>query len=291
MTRLMLRKSASMILRKLTVWKFNVRDFIDSYLTPSLAGRRTPYGFLFSGSNSVHHKAMQAGQFERLEVDWLLARLDSVDVFVDVGANAGYFTCIARARDRRVVAVEPHYRNLQYLLENIDQNLGPPVEIFPVALSDRPGVMRLYGLSSTGASLLPNWAGSPSALSRKVPVTTLDNLLEGRFAGERLLVKIDVEGHEHEVILGAQATLGRSTRPTWLVEITDSQFHPGGANPNIENTFWQFWGRGYRCHALTARGLEPIDCAAFAQVHAHQAAGIINYIFSDRESTGRGRHV
>lgn len=259
--------------------RHNFRDFIDSYVAPSAPAVRTPLGFFLTGSNSVHHKAMQAGVFERAEVDWMVSQFEFTKVFIDVGANIGYFSCLARANAARVVAVEPHHQNLQRLLTNVQINDGAAVEVLPVALSGAVGVMNLYGLSSTGASLVANWAGTPSAVASLVPVTTLDNILEGRFANERLLIKIDVEGHEYEVLTGAQKTLDRGIRPCWLVEITDYQFHPNGNNPNFKATFTEFWARGYTCDALTKDGPRPVAADDFNEVDLHQRAGTINYIF------------
>ena len=66
--------------------------------------------------------------------------------------------------------------------------------MFPVALSDAPGVLTLYGASGPSASLIPNWAGYSARTQTMVPVSTLDRVLAGRFGGRRLFVKMDVEG-------------------------------------------------------------------------------------------------
>ncbi len=268
------------IKREFLIFQFNLRDFFDTYVSRSLPLDKTPYGFLLTGSNSNHHKSMQKGEFERDEVDWMLEQFKSITVFIDVGANIGYFSCLARAHGKHVIAIEPHYQNIQSLLKNIDVNDGPPVEVLPVGLSFEVGILKLYGLSSTGASLLPHWAGAPESFSKKVPVTTLDNIIGGRFLDEQLLIKIDVEGHEHGVIKGAKETLERSIKPIWLVEITSSQFHPEGVNPNFEKTFSEFWGLKYNCYALTQLGPELIDSLDMKKIEHYQESGIINYIFS-----------
>ena len=50
----------------------------------------TPFGFKFIGN-----KAMQRGEFEVEETALVRALLPSVDVLVNVGANIGYYCCIA----------------------------------------------------------------------------------------------------------------------------------------------------------------------------------------------------
>lgn len=272
------------LLRILIYAKYNIRDFFDSYVAPSLAPRITPLGFVFSGSSSIHHKAMQKGEFEPLEVEWLNEQLNSIDYFIDIGANVGYFSCIARSKGKSVIAVEPLWKNLQILLRNIEINTGPPVEVLPLALSAEIGVMNLYGFSSTGASLLPNWAGAPASAARRVPVTTLDNILDGRIIDKRLLIKVDVEGFEYQLLKGAQRTLGREIKPVWLIEITNSQFHPQGLNPHFEETFQEFWRRGYLCHALSSGGKEFIENNNYEKINEYQSKGVINYIFIDGKS-------
>ena len=263
--------------------KHNIRDFYDLYLAPSLAPRITPLGFVFSGSNSIHHKAMQKGEFELLEVEWLNEQLNSIDYFIDIGANVGYFSCIARSKGKSVIAVEPLWKNLQILLRNIELNNGPPVEVLPLALSAEIGVMNLYGFSSTGASLLPNWAGAPSSAARRVPVTTLDNILDGRITDKSLLIKVDVEGFEYQLLKGSQRTLDREIRPVWLIEITNSQFHPQGINPHFKDTFQEFWQRGYLCYALTFSGKEFIDNGNYKKIDEYQSKDVINYIFINND--------
>jgi len=241
-------------------------------------------GFIFTGSNSIHHKAMQKGEFEQVEVNWLKNEFSNSDIFIDIGANAGYFSCLARSEGKKVIAIEPLYANCQILLRNIELNSGPPVEVFPVGLSSGVGIMKLYGFSSTGASLISNWAGAPTLFSKGIPVTTLDNLISERFHEERLLIKIDVEGFEYQVIKGAQSLLSRKIKPIWLVEITNAQFHPNGLNPHFINIYKEFWSRNYDCFVLTALGKEKIDMNDFANIDCFQSQGYINYIFVEKQN-------
>lgn len=270
--------------RKLFILYRNIVDFYDSFLAPNLLEKTTPFGFRFAGKNSIHHKAMQKGEFEPNEIKWLIEKLSKVDLFVDIGANIGYFTCLARHHGKTVISVEPHHSNLQLLLKNIELNQGSAVEVLPVALGDSISVLKLYGASSTGASLLPNWAGSSSIFSSLVPVTTLDNILSGRYAKSQLLIKIDVEGFEYQLLLGGTQTLHRSIKPIWLIEITNSQFHPRGNNPHFKNTFELFWTQHYECYALASNGVISIPTRDYKQISEHQKNGLINYIFIDKNN-------
>lgn len=207
----------------------------------------TSLGFQFVG-----HAPMLDGTFEPSETKFLEEELGRTDVFVDVGANIGYFTCLARSRDIHTVAIEPLQSNLRVLFRNLKANgWSDKIEIFPLALAETPGLLELYGVS-TGASLMAGWAGTSTRNVRIVPVTTLDTLLGERFAGQRLLIKIDVEGAEHQVLRGAVRTLARKPGARWLLEVclTENQV---GINPYFEEVFDAFWANDYRALALDER--------------------------------------
>ena len=146
------------------------------------------------------------------------------------------------------MAVEPQPRNVQLLLRNLRINRFD-VEVLPLALADKVGVLPLYG-GGQGASLSRGWGGMKATYSSLVPVSTLDSILAGRFADQPLLVKLDVEGHEKQVMEGAAQTLARPN-VSWLVEhgLTENF---ADVNPNFRALFEIFWDNGY-----TACTLEP----------------------------------
>ena len=235
-------------------WRLHV--FIDGWGTRVWTRTRevrTPLGFkLISGLHPAY-ALMRSGTFEVAETALLRALLAQGDRFIDVGANLGYYTCLSLQEGRPVVAVEPQAQNLACLYGNLKANgWDSGAEVFPVALSDAPGLLPLYGASGPSASLVKGWAGYSSRYMQWVPVNTLDNLLAGRFAGERLVVKIDVEGAEFDLLRGAHALLSRSPRPAWLLEVCLQEFHPEGANPDFLPIFELFHAHGYEAHVVSA---------------------------------------
>jgi methyltransferase FkbM-like protein len=115
-------------------------------------------------------------------------------------------------------------------------------------------------------------------------LTTLDILLGNRFAGKCLFVKIDVEGAEREVLLGAVKTLDMLPPPLWLVEICLDEHHPGGPNPHYVETFEMFWRRGYETYAVDTdlSLLRPEEVRRWAEKGSRESP-IINYLFAPRE--------
>ncbi|HZN62605.1 MAG TPA: FkbM family methyltransferase [Planctomycetota bacterium] len=276
-----LRSAISRLKRSMFYAGHELRDVLDTYVTTRKRKRRTPWGFVLAGGSSRHHRAMQGGTFEPEETALFLGALKDTDVFLDVGANIGYYAGLARHSGKRVICLEPLAGNLDLLYATCEENRWDDVEVFPMGAGAKPGIARLYGASGTGASLLRNWAGSSRVFQRTIPLTTVDIVLSGRLKDARLFVKIDVEGAEHDVLLGAVETLRRKLRPRWLVEITLNEFHPQGMNPHYLRTFETFWDLGYI--ATTANSARTPVQRADVERWVRQGkseSGVINYLFS-----------
>jgi FkbM family methyltransferase len=142
------------------------------------------------------------------------------DLFVDVGAHWGFFSLQAATHPAggiEVVAFEPDLINATMLTENVGRNklsnlvtvigaaCGNKNELAPLVLNTTMG----HGIRGIGLVALSKW----------VPVVTLDGALAnmGREAPRRLILKIDAEGFEPNVIVGAQALLatGRVALIIW----------------------------------------------------------------------------
>jgi FkbM family methyltransferase len=235
----------------------------------------TPFGFSLMG-----HAAMQSGHFEPEETAVVQTLLPDIAVFVDVGANVGFYACLARAAGKQTVAIEPLASNLDYLYANLQANGWDDVEVIPCGLARRPGTAVLYG-SGTGASLVSGWAGTPATLRQTIPLSTLDIILGDRFAGQKLLIKIDVEGVEYDLLQSAVKGLSLTPPPIWLVEIAFHEHHPGGLNPHFAETFALFWRHGYQAVTADAaqQAVTPADMQRWLSTRSRDFGGP-NYLFT-----------
>jgi FkbM family methyltransferase len=223
---------------------------------------------------------MRAGKFEPEETSVMTRVFSQVDVFVDVGANIGYYTLLARKMGVAVIAVEPQPRNLNNLRRNIAINKWQDaVSIAPVALADQAGSLPLYGASATSASLLKGWCGH-SRFAQVVPVSTLDTVACEIPSCTPIAFKIDVEGCELGVLKGGGITLDRFPRSYWMVEVWLDENYPGGTNPDFLAVFETFFSRGFTAHIANAP-LTPVTRADvdrwISQGHADH--GKWNYLF------------
>jgi FkbM family methyltransferase len=160
-------------------------------------------------------------------------------VAVDIGANLGWYTHSLSKRFRRVYAFEVNDEITGLLKQYNPGN----IEIIHCGLSSMAGTAKFYvpvahGLTLEGWGSLyrDNLPGADKYLEKEVPLAPLDDF---GIAGVGF-VKIDVEGHELEVLKGAAATIARS-RPVVLIEVKDK---------NLQSVHSWFLALNYQRHRL-----------------------------------------
>lgn len=197
---------------------------------------------------------MAAGvQHESFELDEFRSCLPDVDAVIDVGANSGIFSLLSAEAGKLVYAFEPLAENLNVFFGNLAANgLDGVVEVFPIAASDRTGVAKFYGRGQ-GASLIEGWAGQPEYDFVMSPTNTLDRLLSARLEGQRVALKIDVEGAEFFVLQGATKILKQCRFVLLEHSLTKNQ--PGVVNPWFKALFDLMWGAGFEARVADASRL------------------------------------
>lgn len=152
---------------------------------------------------------------------FLLDFLRDDDLFVDVGANIGFYSMIAARRGARVIAFEPTERCCETLTKSARLNgLAASVRTHCIALSDMGGTA-LFTTSRDNTDMLVDAASEISADDRQravqIDVRTLDEMV----SGERITaIKIDAEGADLKV-LGGSSHVITSDRPALVVEVYD----------------------------------------------------------------------
>lgn len=202
----------------------------------------TPFGFKFLGPS-----VMQNGSFEVTETKILIKLFFQADIFVNVGANFGYYICMARNMGVRSIAIEPIPINQRILKQNlIENNWDQNVILHPIACGNSNGNVTIYG-EGTGASIIPGWAQNPSRLKHIVPMKKLDTILSNEKVTSKSVILIDVEGFEFDVLRGAENILGSPDKPVIMLEsgLTDHRSE-GGLNLKFLEIFKFIVKKGYR---------------------------------------------
>lgn len=215
------------------------------------------------------------GTYHGPELDYLSRRLTPDMTFVDIGANQGVFTLFAAKRlvAGRVIAFEPQAKNYNVLNTNLDANGLTNVLALKLALGSEKDTVALYSPVRPGGAL-PNEGmyslygeTSPGApLPEIVEVDRLDAVLDEHGIGKVDLVKIDVEGSEFPVLLGA-STLLSAWKPCLILEINRSALERAGYG--IEDLKDYLGSFGYKFHSFDRKGsIVPIDIAERACRHS-----------------------
>jgi FkbM family methyltransferase len=266
---------------KLTMMYRYMRDYRQTVEEP----QETRLGFKLAGN-----KLMKDGSFEPEETRIVSQIVKDVDAVINVGANIGYYCCIALSNEKQVVAFEPMSSNLRYLLLNIKANKWESrIEVYPMALADEVGIIKIYG-EGTGASLIRGWAGSSEDDFVLVPCSTLDNVLGARFEGKKCLIIVDIEGAEHLMLQGASSIINMNPKPIWMMEISVTEHQPKGIriNPHLLTSFQFFWENGYE--ALTAdkqsRLIYPAEVKAIVN-GGMDTLGIHNFLFVEKDRVSK----
>lgn len=186
--------------------------------------------------------------YDRPEVELIRKIVPDDGVFIDVGANCGYYSLAVAAKpgfSGKVIAYEPLPPLWELFQQSITANgWSKTIELRQIALGHAPGMLPLTDAESSinaGATRL-SVGGSNRTARRIATVDTLDNL-----AGDPPdAIKIDIEGAEGLFFHGARETLQRS-KPTLLFEINPellrvvSNLSPGDLQHWLQALRYRLW--------------------------------------------------
>ncbi len=148
------------------------------------------------------------------EMLYVQEHLNSNNTFLDIGANAGIYSYHFKNKMKKIVAFEP-VKEILVSLENLKSR---NVEIHNCALSNNNDYLEIHipvdkhgNTISYIASLEPR---SENTIKRKIEVKMLDDFNYQNVS----LIKIDVEGHELEVLKGGYETINKY-KPHLVIEI------------------------------------------------------------------------
>ncbi|HEV7591171.1 MAG TPA: FkbM family methyltransferase [Longimicrobium sp.] len=165
--------------------------------------------FHFRAGTDDLYNAMPGGEMDVHEA--ILAPLGEGDVFVDVGANVGYYTVLAAGRvgaTGQVLAFEATPGTARQLRTNLEANGLANVEVVEAAVHDGSRERLTIGVPAGvyGMASVMNGGGANVA-SWEVAATTLAQAC-ARFPRIRM-VKMDIEGAELAALRGAEPILAR----------------------------------------------------------------------------------
>ncbi len=169
----------------------------------------------------------EAGVFrlaEKAPIELLETMIEPGSTVYDIGANVGVYTARMARRAGpwgRVVCIEANPICVQYLRTNVLLARLDNVDILPVAVLHKTGETRFtvnYGNSNLGLSEESGHYAVKVGHEVTVPCFELDQLVAAYDLRPPDVIKLDVEGAEHLVMLGMLRTLEKR-RPLLMIEL------------------------------------------------------------------------
>lgn len=213
--------------------------------------------------DGVQSTLLERGEWEPTVSATICRILKPNDVFIDIGANIGYFSLLASrivGAGGLVVAFEPLRETLECLVDTCRRNQADNVLCMGLALNDARRLVTLH-LSDDGqvglTSLRP-WG----TRTRRVLSCRLDDVLDPAFFATVRLIKLDVEGAEMNVIQGMTKLFSAGHRPYVICEVTDTFLRSCGSSAHaLVQTLATY---GYQLLATDRQAAEswtPLDLA------------------------------
>lgn len=220
------------------------------------------------GALPLVEKGFHGGEDLKL-AKFIVDTLKPGDVFVDGGANYGYYSLLANALGAKVYAFEPTNKIFNLLAKNAE---GKNIIASHVALWNSTGRMRFYDFGEEN-NVANTLISDPNKIIRRkgyketsylVQTVILDDIPSADF------IKLDCEGAEYEILSVAQKTLRH--KPILAVELLDISRN-SGVEDKIINLLTQ---NGYKGYYITdGFELEPLE--------EKGEADMVNAIFLPRE--------
>lgn len=224
-----------------------------------------------------------SGQHKKFDVEIIKAITPDDGVFVDVGANVGYYALSLGTKPGfrgKIVAFEPlpHLWNL--FSKSIAENrLSKTIKLYKLALADAPGTMQLndaeYTINAGATSLLPGSSGTDC--ERSTRVETLDALAKKLKPDS---IKVDIEGAEGLFLIGAAATI-LASKPAILLEI-NRELLANLSKSTPGRIFEQLADWGYDMWEVLPGALTPLPTAHAASM-AFPAEHVANILAIHRD--------
>ena len=181
-------------------------------------------------------------------------------LFVDVGANIGWFTLLIAAMGRKVIAIEPMRYNLELLEASVTESeLAEHVTIHKTAVGEHTSDTK------QDMCVLPAFSGDPTANAGNgqlhaltaentglctdvVETSTLDMLLGDHIEQQIVAIKLDIEGFETLALRGASELL--QSNPPCHIIVEYWREYVEWTNVGQYEMFELLWKHGYKSFSL-----------------------------------------
>ena len=223
--------------------KFNHLDKGEHFLT-------NYFGLKYKGitSNYIDWGVYFKGGHEKGLVKFLKKEISNFDLFLDIGANSGTISLpFIFEQKLDIICFEPLSYSFNKLKTNFKINNAPKRHrLINIAISNQSGFSKIYFSKSDenpGFASINNYYALKDLSNEEVQTDTIDNLIKVK--NKNIIFKIDVEGHEKQVISGAKNTL-KNNNVLMYLECRDKKLIEILKHLNFKPLFFKFYGENYK---------------------------------------------
>jgi FkbM family methyltransferase len=237
---------------KRTLWSIVLMHFLGLEPPKWDFTTRTIFGSMISGNTreTVGRYIFYFGVWEPNLTHWIRKRLEPGDVFVDVGANIGYFALLASrlvGDSGKVVAVEALPAIFSALQQNLERNGAHNVRAVNCAAWDREQMIEIYTNVQDlpgQTTVSPAWANQYHLHTQsQVTAAPLSKILKSEEIKAARLIKIDAEGAEWQIACGMKSIMANCRDDLEVaLEVNRKALEADGRTPQDLLNLFRQWG-------------------------------------------------
>jgi FkbM family methyltransferase len=253
-------------------WPYPPPDYSKVPFALRIEGMPGVRMYLHQKDSVITPTIVSTGSWEAAETAQFLRKVKPGDIFVDAGANVGYYTIIGSrlVGDKgKVYAFEPDPKSFEMLRRNVRLNGLTNVVLEQKALSNAKGVIKLFIADQNKGDHRIYQPEGESRRSVEVEAVRLDEYFEGR--GRRIdVLKMDTQGAEGLILEGATGLLleDRTDGPTifmefWPYALKQMGTDPGGLVKTLQSYHYRFYDVKNSDPKVGPKRVEPAELDAF----------------------------
>ena len=166
--------------------------------------------FLGGNDDGVALRCFWNDHYEKKTLE-IWAKLSAIEgIILDIGAHSGIYSLVANKSIKKgaVLSFEPHYLNFSRLNLNLRANSISTNSIFMNAVGAKNEILHFSVNQDSNYLTSGGKIGKfKNKIATPIQVLAIDNILDVTAKKNVKIIKIDVEGHEYECLLGMKQAL------------------------------------------------------------------------------------
>ncbi|RYY00706.1 FkbM family methyltransferase, partial [bacterium] len=170
---------------------------------------KTSYGFKMALDlrDLIQRTIFYTGLWEVKLSEFITKNLTNEDIFFDIGCNVGYFSLLTASKALTVISIDPDPNNIRVIEKNKALNGFSNINTYTFGLNDKDEKLIFYraNVANNGIS---GFTKRNAVDEFTTEVFSLDSLIyEQKLLPKPTILKIDTEGWEEKILLGAKNLL------------------------------------------------------------------------------------